>query len=63
MAKANPQASQQSLREFVLDMETGRVSQRVVANVYGDFPSIPRHLAGELPELVLSSAYAIKAAT
>ena len=39
-------AGQQRLREFRLDMQTGAVSQRVVSNVFGDFPSVPRHLAG-----------------
>ena len=52
-AKANQQASQQRLREFTLNMETGAVSQRVVSNVFGDFPSIPRHLAGRLSFLPL----------
>ncbi|DBA75024.1 hypothetical protein WJX77_000411 [Trebouxia sp. C0004] len=45
-AKANQTASQQRLREFTFNMDTGAVSQRVVSNVFGDFPSIPRHLAG-----------------
>ena len=46
-AKANRTASQQRLREFTFNMDTGAVSQRVVSNVFGDFPSIPRHLAGQ----------------
>lgn len=45
-AKANRQASQQRLQEFTFNMDTGAVSQRVVSHVFGDFPSIPRHLAG-----------------
>ena len=39
-------ASQQRLREFRLNMQTGAVTQRVISDVFGDFPSIPRHLAG-----------------
>jgi len=46
-AKANRAASQQRLREFTFNLDTGVVSQRVVSNVFGDFPSIPRHLAGQ----------------
>ena len=46
-AKANRQASQQRLQEFTFNMDTGAVSQRVVSHAFGDFPSIPRHLAGE----------------
>ncbi len=45
--KANRAASQQRLREFTFNIDTGAVSQRVVSNVFGDFPSIPRHLAGQ----------------
>jgi len=50
-AKANPASSQQRLREFTFNIDTGAVSQRIVSNVFGDFPSIPRHLAGELAAL------------
>ena len=39
-------ASQQRLREFTLDMDTGAATQRVVSDSFGDFPSIPRYLAG-----------------
>ncbi|KAL3133697.1 hypothetical protein ABBQ32_008196 [Trebouxia sp. C0010 RCD-2024] len=45
-AEANRAASQQRLREFTFDMDTGAVTQRVVSDAFGDFPSIPRHLAG-----------------
>ena len=44
---ASRKAGQQRLRQFTFNMETGAVSQRVVSDVFGDFPSIPRHLAGE----------------
>lgn len=48
-AKGNRAASQQRLREFTLDMDTGAATQRVVSDAFGDFPSIPRHLAGWQP--------------
>lgn len=44
--KGNRAASQQRLREFTLNMDTGAATQRIVSDVFGDFPSIPRHLAG-----------------
>ena len=44
--KGNRAANQQRLREFTLNMDTGGATQRIVSNVFGDFPSIPRHLAG-----------------
>lgn len=39
-------ASQQRLREFTLNMDTGAATQRLVSDSFGDFPSIPRYLAG-----------------
>lgn len=45
---ADKRASEQHLREFTLNMATGTASQRVVADVVGDFPSIPRHLVGKI---------------
>ena len=38
--------SQQQLREFTFNMENDTVTQRLISNTFGDFPSIPRHLAG-----------------
>ena len=44
---ADKKASQQHLQEFTLNMSTGAASQRLAADVVGDFPSIPRHLVGK----------------